>query len=109
MVLLLSLFQITQIKPPHTETMYQLNILNSSVTLPTFPSCPGHAEAPGKRSCMGWVQERVGTLTSALGLQKAPASMDFSRGGGGGGGLGTPGGWLQHPGAQNGLYHSGQW
>ena len=53
---------------------------------------------------MGWVQERVGTLTSALGLQKAPASMDLQWWWWGG----TPGGWLQHPGAQNGLYHSGQ-
>lgn len=35
---------------------------------------------------MGWVQERVGTLTSALGLQKAPASMDLQLAGGGGSG-----------------------
>lgn len=95
MVLLLHLFQITQITPAQTETVCQQNILNSFVTLLTFPVVLDLQKQLGGK-LHGQVQQRVGTPISALGLPRASAFMDLEWGRG----LGSPGGWPQHPGSR---------
>ena len=104
MVLLLHLFQITQITPAQTETVCQQNILNSFVTLLTFSVVLDLQKQLGREAA--WAGSRESRNSHIC----FGTSKDISiHGLGVGEGAGEPR-WLASASrVQNRLYHSGQW
>ena len=104
MVLLLHLFQITQITQVQTETVCQQNILNSFVTLLTFPVVLDPQKQLGREAA--WVGSRACRNSHiCFGTSKGISIHGLAVGEG----AGDPR-WLASASrVQNRLYHSGQW
>lgn len=95
MVLLLHLFQ------SHKSHQLRLKLyVNRIFWIPLWPFLPSQlswtCRSNWEEKLHGQVQKRVGTPISALGLPRASAFMDLEWGRG----LGSPGGWPQHPGSR---------
>ena len=104
MVLLLHLFQITQITAAQTETVCQQNILNSFVTLHTFPVALDPQKQLGREAA--WVGSRASRNSHiCFGPSKGIGTQGLAVGEGAGDSR-----WLASASrVQNRLYHSGQW